>query len=324
MFEWLGLVGNVILLVGSLTALYKASDVTIHNSVKVAEVTGVGKTTVGFVLIALSTSLPELFVVVFSVLEPENVGVSIGNVLGSNITNICLTLGVCFFLIALKHPELEWFITRMAKKEIGNLYFGLFIASIIPITLLYVGSASFLIGIALLGLFFYNIYQLSKVRSIKEDEPVKSEKTKLRKYIILTIAGAAGVVVTSYFIVETASYLALSIGIPKVIIGATIVAFGTSLPELVTGIDSVRKGHADLALGNIIGSCFMNITLILGAALIVTPFRVDMEAFSDLIIFSLITNLVLWYFISSEEIGRREGIVLLIIYALFLAISFGV
>ncbi len=323
MFEWLGLVGNAILLVGSLAALYKASEVTIHHSVEVADITGLGKSTVGFVLIALSTSLPELFVVVFSVLEPENVGVSIGNILGSNITNICLTLGACFFLIALKHPELEWFITRMAKKEMGDLYFGLFIASIIPISLLYVGSASFLIGIALLGVFFYNIYQLSKVRSTKEDEPVKSEKTKLRKYIILTIAGAAGVVVTSYFIVETASYLALSIGIPKVIIGATIVAFGTSLPELVTGIDSVRKGHADFALGNIIGSCFMNITLILGAALIVTPFRVDMEAFSDLIIFSLITNLVLWYFISSEEIGRREGIVLLIIYALFLAISFG-
>ena len=115
----------------------------------------------------------------------------------------------------------------------------------------------------------------------------------------------------------------MSVGIPKVIIGATIVAFGTSLPELVTAIDSVRKGHADLALGNIIGSCFMNITLILGLALIVTPFRVDMAAFSDLIVFSLITNLVLWYFLSSEKIGRREGIVLLFIYSLFIVISFG-
>ncbi|HDQ06821.1 MAG TPA: sodium:calcium antiporter [Candidatus Bathyarchaeota archaeon] len=322
MFEWLGLAGNALLLVGSLAALYKASDVTIHNSVKVADVTGLGKTAVGFVLIAFSTSLPELFVVLFSVLEPANVGVSIGNILGSNITNICLTLGVCFFLIALKHPELEWFITRMAKKEMGDLYFGLFIASIIPISLLYVGSASFLIGIALLGVFFYNIYQLSKVRNVKE-EGAPSEKQSIRKYIVLAIVGAFGVVVTSYFIVESASYLALSVGIPKVIIGATIVALGTSLPELVTGVDSVRKGHADLALGNIIGSCFMNMTLILGVALIVTPFRVNMEAFSDLIVFSLITNLVLWYFISSEKIGKREGIVLLFIYALFLAISFG-
>ncbi|TSA55814.1 hypothetical protein D4R42_04800 [bacterium] len=194
-------------------------------------------------------------------------------------------------------------------------------ASIIPLSLLFVGSASFLIGLALLGVFFYNIYQLSKIRNVKEEGAI-SEKQSLRKYIVLTILGASGVVVTSYFIVETASYIALSVGIPKVVIGATIVALGTSLPELVTGIDSVRKGHADLALGNIIGSCFMNITLILGLALIVTPFRVEMEAFSDLIVFSLITNLVLWYFLSSEKIGRREGIVLLFIYSLFIATSF--
>ena len=289
MLEWLGLIGNIILLVGSLVALYKASDITIYHSVKVAEVTGLGKTTTGFVLIALSTSLPELFVVVFSVLEPENVGVSIGNVLGSNITNICLTLGVCFFLIAYKYPEQEWFISRIAKKEMGDLYFGLFIASLIPLSLLFVGSASILIGIVLLGVFFYNIYQLSKIRNVKE-EGALGEKQNLRKYILLAIAGASGVVVTSYFIVETASYIALSVGIPKIIIGATIVALGTSLPELVTGIDSVRKGHADLALGNIIGSCFINITLILGLALIVTPFRVDMAAFSDLIVFSRISQ----------------------------------
>jgi cation:H+ antiporter len=137
------------------------------------------------------------------------------------------------------------------------------------------------------------------------------------------LIAAFGVVVSSYFIVETASYIALSLGVPKVIIGATIVALGTSLPELSTGVDSVRKGHSDLALSNIIGSCFMNLTLILGISLIATPFRVDMEAFSDLIVFSLITNLVLWYFISSERIGRREGIVLLVIYSVFLAISFG-
>lgn len=321
MLEWLGLIGNLVTLLASLVVLYKASGVTIYHSVKVAEVTGLGKTTVGFVLTALSTSLPELFVVVFSVLEPENVGVSIGNIFGSNITNVCLTLGVCFFLIALKYPKLESFIPSMAKKEMGDLYFGLFIASIIPLSLLFVGSASSLIGLALLGLFFYNIYQLSKIRNLKEEGSI-SEKQNIRKYIVLTILGALGVVVSSYFIVESSSYIASSVGIPKVIIGATIVALGTSLPELVTGIDSVRNGHADLALGNIIGSCFMNITLILGLALIVAPLRIEMEIFSDLIVFSLITNLILWYFLSSETIGRREGLVLLFIYVVFIATSF--
>lgn len=106
MFEWLGLVGNLAIFLASLVVLFKDSEVTIYHSVKVAEVTGLGKTTVGFVLIAFSTSLPESFVVHFSVLEPQNVGVSIGNILDSNITNICLTLGICFFLIALKYPDI--------------------------------------------------------------------------------------------------------------------------------------------------------------------------------------------------------------------------
>jgi cation:H+ antiporter len=321
MIEMFGLLGNLAILFVALVGLYKASEVTIQNSVKVAEISGLGKTTVGFIFIALSTSLPELFVVVFSVFNPENVGVSIGNLLGSNITNICLTLGVCFFLIGLKYPELELFIPDMAKREIGNLYFGLFIASIIPLSLLFVGSASFLIGVILLGVFFYNIYDLSKKKNVKE-EPGLIEKQNLRKYFFLTIAAALGVVVSAYFIVESSSFIALGIGIPKLIIGATIVALGTSLPELVTGLDSVRKGHAELVLGNIIGSCFMNITLILGLALIVAPFRVEIEAFSDLIILSLITNLILWYFLSSEKVGKREGMVLLFIYSVFLVTSF--
>lgn len=321
MLELLGLLGNLVILLVALVVLYKASDVTIHHSIKVAEVSGLGKTTVGFVLIALSTSLPELFVVIFSMFEPENIGVSIGNLLGSNITNVCLTLGVCFFLIGLKYPELELFIPDMAKKEMGNLYFGLFIASLIPLSLLFVGSASFLIGFALLGVFFYNLYDLSRKKNVIE-QPGLVEKQNLRKYVVLTIIGALGVVVSAYFIVEAASYIALGIGIPKLIIGATIVALGTSLPELVTGIDSVRKGHAELVLGNIIGSCFMNITLILGLALIVAPFRVAMEAFSDLIVLSLITNLILWYFISNEKVGKQEGTVLLFLYLVFLVTSF--
>lgn len=317
MIDFFGFLGNFVILFVSLLVLYKASDVTIHNSVKVAEVSGFGKTTVGFVLVALSTSLPELFVVVFSVFAPENVGVSIGNILGSNITNICLTLGVCFFLIGLKYPELELFIPEMAKKEVGNLYFGLFVASIIPLSLLFVSSASFLIGFVLLGVFFYNLYGLSKKKNVKE-EPGFIERKNLRKYVFFTIIGALGVVVSAYFIVEASSYLALGIGIPKVVIGATVVALGTSLPELVTGIDSVRKGHAELVLGNIVGSCFMNITLILGLALIIAPFRVEMEVFSDLIVLSLITNLILWYFFSSEKVGKQEGTVLLFIYSVFL------
>jgi cation:H+ antiporter len=321
--EGLGLLGNVIILIAALAALSKASDLTITHSINVASVTGLGKTTIGFILVAFSTSLPELFVAIFSVLNPDNVGVSIGNVLGSNIVNICLILGVCFLLISLKFPEKTRVLPKMAKEDLGSLYFGLFIASIVPLTLIYIGYASRFIGIILLAIFIYYMFQLSKARTPTEQSPSGTEKNRLRKYVTLTVLGAVGVVVSAYFIVESASFLAAGVGIPPVVIGATVVAFGTSVPELSTSFDAVKKGHVELALGNIIGSCFMNITLILGITLVASHLTINMSAFSNVALFSLLTNLLLWYFLSNERIGRREGMVMLFLYALFLAISLG-
>ena len=323
MFEELGLLGNALILIAALVALNKASDLSITHSINVASVTGLGKTTVGFILVAFSTSLPELFVAIFSVLDPENVGVSIGNVLGSNIVNIGLILGVCFLLISWKYPEKSRILPKMAKEELGSLYFGLFIASIVPLALIYIGYASRFIGIILLAIFMYYMFQLSKARTPNERAPPGTERKKLGRYASLTIVGAVGVVICAYFIVESASYLASSVGIPPVVIGATVVAFGTSVPELSTSVDAVKKGHLDLALGNIVGSCFINTTCILGVTLVSSSLSIVMSAFSNVAIFSLIMNLLLWYFLSNERIGRREGTVLLFLYALFLAISLG-
>jgi cation:H+ antiporter len=318
----LGLWGNVLVLVGSLAVLVKASDVTINNSVKVADITGFGKTTVGFILVAFSTSLPELLVSIFAAIRQEAVGVAIGNVLGSNIVNICLILGICFLLVTLKCPKYSCLYPSMAKEEIGSLFFGLFVSSIIPLSLLYLGEASRFIGVILLTTFVVYLYQLSRIRNVKEEGSLGPERQKLRKYALITFAGIAGVVATSYFTVDSASYVARSVGIPPVIIGATIIAFGTSVPELATSIVATRKGHLDLALGNIVGSCFINVTCILGVTLVSSSLNVNMTAFSKLAIFSLITNLFLWYFLSNERLTWREGAVLLFVYALFLATSF--
>lgn len=322
MLEQFGLWGNIAALAVSLLVLVKASDLTIRHSVDVASITGFGKTTIGFILVAFSTSLPELFVAIFSVIQPGTVGVSIGNVLGSNIVNICLILGICFLLVSLKCPERACFFPAMAKEEIGSLYFGLFIASIIPLILLYIRYASRILGVILLTIFVFNLYQLSKVRNVKEEGSLGAEAKKLRRYIFLTLLGAAGVVASSYFIVESASNVALSVGISRVVIGATIIAFGTSIPELATSINAARKGHLDLTLGNIVGSGFINVTCILGVTLIASPLSIDMEAFANLAVFSLITNLLLWYFLSNERMGWREGAVFISMYLIFLTVTF--
>lgn len=323
MFEELGLIGNVIILIVAFVILDRASDLTISHSIKVASVTGLGKTTIGFILVAFSTSLPELFIAIFAVITPENVGLSIGNILGANIKNIALALGICFILAALKHPKSMYGVPMMAKEEIGSLYFGLFIASIVPLALIYIGYASRFIGIMLLGLFIFYMYQLSKAKTPKQEALSGAEKQKLGRYTGLTILGTIGIVGCAFFIVESASFIAASFGVPKVIIGATIVAIGTTMPELVTSIYAVRKGHLDMTLGNIVGSSFINITAILGVALIASPLRIDVGAFSSIAVFSLMVNLLLWYFLSSERMGIREGAILLFMYFLFLAITLG-
>ncbi|MEM3579971.1 MAG: sodium:calcium antiporter [Candidatus Bathyarchaeia archaeon] len=323
MFEWLGLVGNALVLLASLVVLDKASDWAITNSVKIADITGFGKTTIGFILVAFSTSLPELCVSIFAAIGGESIGVAIGNILGSNIVNICLILGVCFLMVSLKSSEAVKMAPVMAKEEVGTLYFGLFVASVVPLTLLYIGYASRVIGVILLAIFIFYVYQLSKVRQIRDEGSLGEERQKLPAYSFFALLGIALVVASSYFIVNSATFIANGLGIPEVVIGATIVAFGTSLPELATSVDAVRKGHMDLALGNIVGSCFINITCILGVALIGASLAVNMAAFSQLVMFSLITNLLLWYFLSSERISWREGAILLIMYAIFLVTSYG-
>ena len=322
MFEQLGIIGNIAVLLVSLVVLIKASNLAITNSINLASITGLGKTKIGFILVAFSTSLPELFVAIFSIMDSQTIGISIGNILGSNITNICLILGLGFLLMATKYPQSAGVFTKMTRDEVGDLNFGLFIASIVPLILLYVGYASQIVGFLLVSLFFYNMYELTKKKEIVEIISADSEKRELGKYVVESLLGIIGVVVSAYFIVDSASFLALSVGVPPIIVGATVVAFGTSVPELATSLDSVRKGFIDLALGNVIGSCFINITLILGLTFLLSPFNVNVSVFSDLVIFSLISNVVLWYMLQNTKVNKREGIILLFFYSIFIAISF--
>lgn len=334
---------NVLIIAISFLVLNWASNIAINNAVKVATVTRLGKTAVGFSMIAFSTSLPELtvaFIAAFS----GGAALSVGNVLGSNIVNICVIIGIAAIVLHLRKrwkAKKERFVTphdgnginvipAFAKSELSSIYFGLFISSVIPIVLIYVRAATWIIGLVLLFIFVGYMYQLSKVRVPLEngEEVNENEKSKLNRYLAFTIAGALGVVVSAYFLVESAVAIATSVGISQQIIGATIIAFGTSLPELTLDLKSFLRGHPGLAFGDIIGSSFVNITLILGVTLFVpwlvgTPVTMNISVFQNLIIFSIVTNLFFWYFLSREKIGWREGLIFLFIYGLFLATTVG-
>jgi cation:H+ antiporter len=217
-------------------------------------------------------------------------------------------------------------IPAMAKEEFGSLYFGLFVASIIPLTLVYLTFASRFVGLVLVLIFGAYTYQLSKMRIPQESSPSVSEemKSRLRFYVALTFSGVAGVVLSAYFIVESSVAIAEVAGVSQSIIGATIVAFGTSLPEFSIDVDAFLKGHSALAFGDIVGSCFINITLILGITLLAAPFSVhNIAFFTDLVVFSLVANLFLWYFLSMDRLGWKESMILLFIYILFIATTIG-
>lgn len=315
----LSIVINTSILAISLLLLSKFSHWTIINSERIADITGYGKTVIGFILIALSTSLPELTVVLFSTANEEAVGVAVGNVLGSNIVNICFIFGVSILYSSWKNLTCIEFLPMITREDVKNLQFGLFSASIIPLSLIYLGFASQFMGFILIGLFIWNTLQLIKNREdIREEGTLGEENKKLVNYSFMLFVGVIGVIVCSYFIVDSATLIALTWGVPRVIIGATIVAFGTSIPELATSLQATKNNSINMALANIVGSGFLNVTLILGMTLAIANLRVNIGAYTNVAVFSLIANLFLWYFLSGDRICWKEGAVLVFLYALFL------
>src|SRR4030042_418933 len=305
-----GMLVNAGVLVVALLLLDKFSHWTIVNSERVADLTGFGKTAVGFLLVAMSTSLPDLSVSVFSTRTQEAVGIAVGNVLGSNIVNVCLVFGVCILYAAWENLDCLDFLPLITRQDIKSLQLGLFAASIIPLTLIYIGYASRLIGVVLLLVFVWNTVQIIRSQEgVKDEGALGEEAGKLPRYMGLAVFGSLGVIASSYFIVESATYIALELGLSKLVIGATIVAFGTSLPELATSLEATKSGNISMALGNIVGSGMLNLTLILGTTLVLTDLTVDMSVFTNLAVFSLISNLFLWYFLSGDRICWREGAV---------------
>jgi cation:H+ antiporter len=305
-----GFIFDIFVIAVSFLVLNWASNLAINNAVKLATITQLGKTAIGFSMIAFSTSLPELTVAFIAALS-GGAALSVGNVLGSNIVNISVIIGLAAILLYVKSRRKPKglksdgisVIPAFAKSELSSIHFGLFISSVIPIILIYINTATWVVGLVLIAIFVGYMYKLSKVRMPQENGIVTlEEKGKLKRYLFFTILGALGVVVSAYFLVQSAVGIAQSVGIPQTVIGATIIAFGTSLPELTLDLKSFLRGHPALAFGDIIGSSFINITLILGVTLFVpalvgSPIEMDMSVFQNLVIFSIITNLFFWYFL---------------------------
>lgn len=295
------------ILVTSLTVLAIASNYVVENAMRIAGFFKIGEMATGFILLSVSTSLPELSIGIISSREGEG-AVSIGNVLGSNIADVLLVIGLMAIATGFT-------IKRDDAREFIRI---LFMTSIIPLGLLLVNRLGSAEGAILIIIFVcYSYYLVKKEVSLEFRERIS--RKKFRTAVIIFTAGVAAVIVSADVAVNFAVGIATDVHISEAYIGATVVALGTSLPELAVDLSAVRKGNVRLALGDALGSCMTNLTLILGFTGLLSPMTYSMLAYSGFVLFLLLANMTLWYFFDTgRRLGRIEGIVLVLIYSAFI------
>ncbi len=322
------------LIVGTI-CLVKFCDIFVDSASTIAKKLHISELIIGLTVVAIGTSCPELAVSVSdsisSLLENSNANVAIGNVIGSNICNLLLVLGfsAVFTPIVVKKS--------VCKREYPFL---LIISALLVLFVILFGTGSSITGnyailrweaIILVVLMFVYIWFLIHNAKKHPDEQLNTEEEKekdmkLWKAIILVIVGAAGIVFGGEAVVFGAKGLALQVSdaahldhdLAESLVGLTIVAVGTSLPELVTSVVAAKKGQNELALGNVIGSNIFNILFVLGIAGTVNPLTTGSQVIIDAVVMMAAT-IVVFIFALTGKIKRSGGIALLCMYGAYLA-----
>jgi cation:H+ antiporter len=268
-----------------------------------------------FILMATATTLPELFVGISSALN-NNTALALGTVLGSNIANLTLIIGLPILLV--KGIKIK---REGIKKD--ALYMLLIMA--FPLVLMWIGrSISRIDGILLIGVFVLHSWRMLRNRK-KFRKKVKNNIG--RKEIVLTvflfIVCVAVLFLSSKFVVKYATMLSIDLFLPPIMIGLFLVAIGTSLPELVFGTGAALKGHSEMSVGNVLGANIANSSLILGVVALITPITGQFLLFFISAIFMMMAGFLFVTFIESEKkLDWMEGVSLLLLYVFFIVVQF--
>ncbi|MDN3451449.1 calcium/sodium antiporter [Planococcus sp. APC 3906] len=307
-----------LLLIVGFALLIKGADYFVEGASKIAQSLRVSPLLIGLTIVAFGTSAPEASVSFIAAFEGSS-DVAIGNVVGSNIFNITFILGVT----ALVFPLIVQ--SETIRKEIPFALLGAVSLLLLISDIQLQSAGSNLItrteGITLLlffAVFLYYIFEVArKDRRLTEENPPDVANLSMTKNSLLTIGGLAAIVFGGYLVVENSIQIALSLGMSETLVSLTIVAVGTSLPELVTSVTAAFKKQAEIALGNIIGSNIFNIFFILGASATIHPLTVDSKIFTDVWLMIFVTILVMILSRTKYTISRMEGSVLAIIYIVY-------
>lgn len=312
----------IVCLIIGFVFLVKGADLFVEGSSSIAKKLKVPSIVIGLTIVAIGTSLPEAAVSITASVTNNN-ALAISNVLGSNIFNLMVVIGVCAILTPVA-----------VQKDVvrRDLPFSV-ICALLLLVLGYMGSMSLghVDGIILLLLYIaflgFMIYTAMKARNAgkagnenSSEVVAEAEEIKIMsvpKSILFIIIGAVGIMIGGDVVVDSAVNIATSFGMSQTLVGLTIVALGTSLPELVTSVVAAKKKEVDMALGNAIGSNVANILMILGIASSISPIPFHMEDLIDicvLVVFSLLIWLFAW---TKKRIDKGEGLVMVVLYVIY-------
>ncbi len=296
---------EIFLLAIGFAMLVKGADWFVDGTSGMARKLGIPQLVVGLTIVAMGTSAPEAAVSITAALK-NNAGIAIGNVIGSNILNILIILGVTAVIttVAIQKSTLYVEIPYMLVVTIVLILMGLD------------GKVSRIEGILLWGMFLIYLAYLYYLAKKGKEEKEEVEES-IWKLIVSAILGGAIVVWGSDITVDAATKIAQILGMSERFIGLTIVALGTSLPELVTSVTAAKKGNADIAIGNIVGSNIFNILFVIGTAALIIPVPYTTGFLMDGVV-AIMAGVLLWIAVFWKmELRRSWGIVMLAAYAAY-------
>lgn len=314
----------IILVIGFIL-LIKGADFFVEGSSSVAKRLRIPSMIIGMTIVAMGTSLPECAVSVTAALTGNN-SLAISNAIGSNIFNLMVVCGICSLFVPLAVQK-----STLQKEFPLSIFCAglLLLLGYLGMTLGHIDGVIFLVIFAVYLLWM--IQSAKKARkqtagvantslSDEEIEQVASHINLLPawKCLLFILGGMIAIKYGGDFVVNGASTIASGLGLSQTLIGLTIIAMGTSLPELVTSIVAAKKDEVDMAVGNVIGSNIFNILLVLGVAAAISPVGFVMENMIDIAFLIIVSSITLVFAWTSKEINRKEGIVMLVIYAAYM------
>lgn len=311
---------NLIFLLIGFMLLIKGADAFVEGAASVARKFNVPPMIIGLTIVAMGTSAPEAAVSITSSLAGQN-DMSIANVVGSNLFNALGVLGVSAILANLS----------ISKKDLHTSGVLLLVASILLAILGLNGDISRMDGVVLLILFIVFIINTIKGASktevtaeIEEGSEIAVSEVGVKvesgiKTILFIVLGAFGIVLGGDMVVDAASAVGKSFGMSENLVGMTIVALGTSLPEFVTSVTAIKKGETEMAIGNVLGSNLFNILFVLGLAATIMPLSVSTVTLIDLLVLAFVTLITFVCMKKKYSLNKNHGIVFIVLYVVYMA-----